>query len=727
MARVDTTSSRSDGIAAVWGGFLRSYSQVLFSSSRLAGLFFLCATLVFPATAAMGALSVLVAMATTRALSLSDETGRLGLFGYNALLVGLGLGAAFELSWLSAGIVVGASVATVVMTAALHSATSVFSLPTLSIPFLIVVLAVLVSAPMMGLDSSFAAFRLGQDAWGLPGLVSDFLVSLGSIFFSPAPLAGVIVLVGLLIYSRIAMLLAIFGYLFAVAVGGVVVETIPMQGQLFLTITMIVVAIAMGGIWFVPSFASFAVVLAAGVVASAGALANYALFADLGFPILFLPLNLTIWMMLFAMRQRTSDAHPKAVDFMAGSPEENLSYFRTHVARFGAHYIARFRAPFLGEWVCTQGPDGEITHKGHWSHALDFEVEGRDGSTYEGQGDRLEDYHCYGLPVLAVADGTVVRVADDVEDNPIGEVNTHQNWGNYVLLYHGPGVYSLVAHLMPGSSQVIEGQTVRHGDELGRCGNSGRSPVPHLHFHIQSGAVVGGPTSQTELHDVVIRDDDQARLASTLVPEKGQTVRNLDADDQMRALFAFPEAGFCLEHDDAHREEITVDVDLANRRVLVSETDTRLFYDQTSSLFTVFDVIGTRKSGLHLMRMALGRVPFELNEDLVWEDHLPLRYAIPRWSGWVLDFLAPFLPGAGLQMEYRARREGQSIIVEGSSRREYDGEPIMATRATFDSRGGLEQIDVTVRGRTRSVRRVESDEPSSQTQATGAEVSVPAQ
>ncbi len=694
-------------------GFLRSYSQVFFSSSRLVGAIFLLATATFPKTMAFGAIAVLVAMATTRLLSFSDETERLGLFGYNALLVGLAIGAAFELSWASAGLVVGAAIASVLLTAAVRSLMTIFGLPVLSISFLVVILAVLVATPALGLTYSFADFRLGQPAWGLPAPVSDFLVSLGAIFFAPAPLAGLIVLAGLLVYSRIATLLAVLGYLVALVVGGLVVDIIPMQAQLFLTITMIVVSVALGGIWFVPALSSFVLVAAAGVVASMSAIATYVLLAEVGFPILFLPLNLTIWMMLFAMRQRVRDGAPKSVDFMAGSPEENSSYYRTHIARFSSHYLARFRAPFLGEWVCTQGPDGEITHRGHWKHALDFEVAGTDGKTYEGDGERAQDYHCYGLPVLAPSDATVVRVVDDVEDNPIGQVNLHQNWGNYVLLHHGQGVYSLMAHLQPGKTTVFEGQTVRRGDELGRCGNSGRSPVPHLHFHLQHSPVVGAPTAVTELHDVVVEEDDAPRLVGTFVPDRGQSLRNLAADEQLRAMFAFDQPSLQFVHDDGRLERLDVEVDLSNRRVLASEDDTRLYYDHNGITFTIFDVIGPRRSALHLLRMAIGRVPFEATPDLTWRDYVPLRYALPRWTGWLLDFLSPFLSQSGLEMVYQARREGSEFVVHGASSRTSGGAPFIETRAVLTAEAGLREVEVTIGDDTRRVRR-HQQEPDTQ-------------
>ena len=45
-----------------------------------------------------------------------------------------------------------------------------------------------------------------------------------------------------------------------------------------------------------------------------------------------------------------------------------------------------------------------------------------------------------------------------------GEMNLVRNWGNFVILQHAPGLFSLLAHLSPRSIKVREGQQVAQGD-----------------------------------------------------------------------------------------------------------------------------------------------------------------------------------------------------------------------------------------------------------------------
>ncbi len=53
------------------------------------------------------------------------------------------------------------------------------------------------------------------------------------------------------------------------------------------------------------------------------------------------------------------------------------------------------------------------------------------------------------------------------------------------MIKHNDQEYSFLAHFIPGSIKVKEGDTVKRGQVIGKCGNSGHSTEPHLHFHFQ--------------------------------------------------------------------------------------------------------------------------------------------------------------------------------------------------------------------------------------------------
>jgi murein DD-endopeptidase MepM/ murein hydrolase activator NlpD len=324
---------------------------------------------------------------------------------------------------------------------------------------------------------------------------------------------------------------------------------------------------------------------------------------------------------------------------------------------------------------------------------------------HRGSGSEPADYLCYRTPVLAAADGVVARVVDGVPDNRIGELNLRQNWGNVVIVQHGAALFSMVAHLAPGSSEVREGEVIRRGDRLGLCGNSGRSPTPHLHFQLQRSARPGDATVASELHEVIeIREGDD-ELHGALVPVQEMRLRGIEPDDRVADLFVLPyreSLAFAIERDGRTSEEVIVpDIDVHGRLVLRSASRrATLFYEQTSDLFVVFDTLGSRRSLLHLVQAALPRVPFEIREDLVWSDLLPLSSFLPGPLLPLLDLATFLIPGRGVALRYRAVREPEGLSISGESvARDSAGAPRVTTRAYLSRERGLEWVEVTRNGR----------------------------
>ena len=72
--------------------------------------------------------------------------------------------------------------------------------------------------------------------------------------------------------------------------------------------------------------------------------------------------------------------------------------------------------PFDGVWGVVQGFDSGDTHTGYAAFALDFAPPQDVGQFAHLAHPRLADFACYGRPILAPADGTVVRVAAGFPD-----------------------------------------------------------------------------------------------------------------------------------------------------------------------------------------------------------------------------------------------------------------------------------------------------------------------
>lgn len=152
---------------------------------------------------------------------------------------------------------------------------------------------------------------------------------------------------------------------------------------------------------------------------------------------------------------------------------------------------ASLRLPFDGEWFVFWG--GRTLKQNQHAvtpdqrFAYDFLI-AKHGSSHAGAGRKNEDYLCFGQPVLAPADGVVVEAVDGVDDNVPGVMNAKAPLGNHVVLDHGGGEFSFLAHFKKGSLVVKAGDGVKAGALLGRAGNSGRSSEPHVHYHLQTTA-----------------------------------------------------------------------------------------------------------------------------------------------------------------------------------------------------------------------------------------------
>jgi hypothetical protein len=120
------------------------------------------------------------------------------------------------------------------------------------------------------------------------------------------------------------------------------------------------------------------------------------------------------------------------------------------------------------------------------------------GSPYRNSGAKNEDWFSFGAPVFVPAAGTIAAAHDGVADNVHGEDSRFNPEdllrdpmslnGNYVVIDHGNGEFSLFAHLQSGSVAVKAGDKVKRGQPLAKMGSSGDASMPHLHYELRSGA-----------------------------------------------------------------------------------------------------------------------------------------------------------------------------------------------------------------------------------------------
>lgn len=94
-----------------------------------------------------------------------------------------------------------------------------------------------------------------------------------------------------------------------------------------------------------------------------------------------------------------------------------------------------------------------------------------------------KDYEIFYKKVYSPIDGIVIDVKDDIEDNCPFPKKMPYNVGNHVVIKSSIN-YLVIGHLQKGSVSVKIGDTIKTGTELGRVGNSGLTPRPHIHMQI---------------------------------------------------------------------------------------------------------------------------------------------------------------------------------------------------------------------------------------------------
>jgi Peptidase family M23 len=125
-------------------------------------------------------------------------------------------------------------------------------------------------------------------------------------------------------------------------------------------------------------------------------------------------------------------------------------------------------------------------------YAYDFSIVDEQGRMYRGDGEAPEEWLGWGVPVLAPGAGRVVESANDARDHGPDRVNFETalktprlTCGNYVVIDHGNGEFSVICHMKQGSVRVKPGDPVRQGEQLGQMGFSGDAITVHVHYQLQ--------------------------------------------------------------------------------------------------------------------------------------------------------------------------------------------------------------------------------------------------
>ncbi len=631
---------------------LFSYSQIFFSNRRWFGFLILLATFLIPIHGSIILFSTLVTNLTALIFGYEQKKIREGFYGFNGLLFGAALSFFFKpneyfLSILLIFLIINFFINTAVE----NYFTFAFNLPGLSLPFLIsFYLFVVFNRSLNFFEPKSMYFQSIHYLSYLPNEINVFLQNLSLLILQNSVLAGLIIIIAILMYSRIMFLLAILGYILSLVILSLFNIHISTQTGILISINSIIVSIALGGSLVIPSNRSIIISTIGVIIVSIFTIILNAIFQKVNLSVFVLPFNLTVFLIIYSLKFREDAGEIVLLYFKPGSPEENYYYHKNRKARFEKYKFINVSLPFNGEWTVYQGIDGEFTHKEDWKYAYDFVIKDEEGKSYDGNGLNIEDYHCYNLPVVAPYKGKVVRVVDGIEENEIGKINIKQNWGNTIVIDHGQGLFSAVSHLKKYSIRVKEGDEIEKGDILGNCGNSGRSPEPHLHFQFQKNDKIGAMTLKFPFGHYLVNYGDHYELKSYDFPLKDEKIQRLEVNQKIKEAFKF-EFGdkfeIELKKDDKLINEIwEVKIDPFNIPYIESSTGSYATFFSDDELFYFTSYVGKKKDALFHFYLAAIQIPFISMTKVKWSDSYPIsmltKFPVMILSDILILFYNPF-------------------------------------------------------------------------------------
>ena len=665
---------------------LNSYGMLFFSRNKVLSLLIMCVSFMTPFAGLSGLTALLIALITAHALGFSRDQVQNGLITYSVVLFGLGYGTNFEFGLAFCMLLVVGSLLTLFLSVALNSLLNKRGLPALSLAFIISTWVIILASKSftgIGITQRYIywfneAYALGGtrlvnliqeiENWKLPDFVAGFFRSMSAILFQVNIASGLIMSIGLLIYSRIAFSLMVLGYsvaiLFSMAMGGFshIDMTYYNMGTNFM-----LVAVALGGFYVIPNTRSYLWTLITVPLAYLLVVASGLILFRIGVPSFSMPFCLVVILFIHVLQLRSKSASLVLTPVQYYSPEQNLYRYSSGKDRLFNQLYWNISLPVMGEWMVSQGHDSTMTHRGDWSKALDFVLLDSEMKTYQHPGTDLSHFHCYGKPVICPADGTVVELIDYIEDNPVGGNNAQQNWGNTLIIKHAEGLYSKLSHLRKNSIKTSLGAFVRKGDLIAVVGNSGRSPEPHLHFQLQRTPYVGSKTLAYPIAYFTERKASEQQLKSYSIPQEGSFVGNIIPDPHLKQAFNF-QPGFCLNitADGFNPETWECMTSYSNETYLYCrELDAYAYFLNDGTLFRFTNYFGTRSGLLYQFYLAAYSILLSTEKTLPVQDQFPVNQLKNTPQRWIQDLLAPFV--IFLKMDYYSVVSGESTLLGSGS------------------------------------------------------------
>lgn len=640
--------NRENDISFLQDSVLFAYAQIFFSNKLWFGFAVLLATFITPQFGVLSLLGVIICNLLAVLLKFDREKIRTGFYGFNGILFGSATAFYFNLNDQLLYLVPIFIIITFFVSVILeHHLAAAFNLPGLSLPFILTVyIFVIFLSNYNNVETSSITSMKDNLEGVLPIEAEEYFKTFALIIFQPKIAVGIILAIAVLFFSRVMFILSIFAFTFNYFFFHLI---LPEHSHSLLILTgfnSILTAFALGGSIIIPSRKSLLLVFISVPIVIIMSGFFIKLIEPLNLPVLVLPFNFITLSVVYSLKFRKEHTDFVLLYFKPGSPEENYYYHHKQKTRFENFKYIFPELPFYGEWVVSQGINGNLTHMSEWQYAWDFVIKD-DESDHANNGEAAEDYFCYNLPVLATMDGTVVKTISNIKDNTPGEVNINKNWGNTVVMSHGYDVFSSVSHLKCDAVKVKEGDKVKKGDLLGHCGNSGRSPLPHLHFQFQYSDRIGDKTLKFPIANYLVNESGKLYLKTFDYPAEGSLVSNIESNKIIVDAFKFrlgDKIKIKFNYDGKEQTEVwDVKVDIQNQ-MYIESGDARGDIYITEKVFYFLSYMGGKNTALYYFYLLSMRVPLCFDENVYWEDDYSIAQLPTGFARYIAEFLLLYKP-----------------------------------------------------------------------------------
>jgi hypothetical protein len=194
---------------------------------------------------------------------------------------------------------------------------------------------------------------------------------------------------------------------------------------------------------------------------------------------------------------------------------------------------------------------------------------------------------------------------------------------------------------------VKEGDSVKEGDVIGRCGNSGRSPYPHLHFQVQKTPYIGSLTIEYPISYYIRHSKAGFSLKSFEYPGLNDLVSNIETTGLLYNAFHFIPGKRVLfdvmMNGEQSQSSWEVNTDPYNNAFIkCDKSGAMAYFINDGSLFYFTHFSGEKNCLLYYFFMAAFQVQQGFYQDLIITDRYPLNLIYNQPLLGLQDVIAPF-------------------------------------------------------------------------------------